>query len=548
MTKSDSDVGQLVAGARVVSGWTLASRATGFIRVAAIAAIIGPTFFGNLLQTALYIPFVLSEILAATLIPAVLAPRIVRHLRAEDEASAKRLARGFLGAILPLFCAVALAGAVATPLLLDFMTVAVDDAAIRSQQIALGWPLLLLLLPQIVLHAFIATASAVQHAHRRFGIATGAQIVENLGMVLVLLVAALVFGFGSDLDSISVSHVVAIGAGSTFVVALHAVVQWWGAARIGFRLFPTAGWRNAEVRSVLRSAIPAGGAAGVNGVGWMWVLIAVGHFPGGAVAFQMGHSLYNLPISLFSRPFAISQLPLLARLEQQSAPAFQNVLQRSIRLALFVAVPASVVLIAIPEVLAGAVSFGEMENAINLVAMAVLGLGVGMVGEALYIAYASAAYARLDTAAQLGAAGLRTAILAPGLLLVHHAAPGSGILLIALTCSAATAVAAIYLRFRANRGEWRGGLQGWPRWLLINGSVAFISAVPAAIVARSIAIEAAEIGRILEAATLVGLTTAIYLVLQWLRRSDELRTLLGKRSVSPSPSGVIAPPARERLV
>lgn len=538
MTKSDSDVGQLVAGARVISVWTLASRVTGFLRVAAIAAIIGPTFFGNLLQTALYVPFLLSEVLAATLIPAVLAPRIVRHLRAGDDTNAKFLARGFLGAILPLFCVIAVIGVVATPFLLSFITAAVDDTAIRSQQIALGWPLLLLLLPQVVLHAFIATAAAVQHAHHRFGITTAAQIVENLGLVVVLLVAAMAFGFGSDLDTISVGHVVAIGAGSTLVVALHAAVQWWGAARLGYRLIPIAGWRHAEVRGVLRSAIPAGSASALNGVGWIWVLVAAGHFPGGAVAFQIGQSLYNLPISLFSRPFAISQLPLLARVGQRSTATFQMMLERSLRLALFVAIPAGVGFVAFPEVLAGAVSFGEMETAIDLVAMAVLGLGVGLVAEAVYVVYSSAAYAQLDKAAQLRAAAFRAAILAPGLLFVHYAAPDSGILLIALTCSAATAIAAVYLRLRAGGDRQLGGLGEWPKWLLANSLVAVVAAIPAVIVAKTTTLDGSQLERVLAAGSMVSLTIAIYLALQWLLRSDELRMLLRRNPLPPPAAGV----------
>jgi peptidoglycan biosynthesis protein MviN/MurJ (putative lipid II flippase) len=38
---------------------TLVSRITGFGRVAALAAVLGPTYFGNLFQTSLLLPYIL---------------------------------------------------------------------------------------------------------------------------------------------------------------------------------------------------------------------------------------------------------------------------------------------------------------------------------------------------------------------------------------------------------------------------------------------------------------------------------------------------------
>lgn len=527
-TEAD-EVGRLVSGARVVTVWTTASRITGFLRVAAIAAIIGPTFFGNLLQTALYVPLLLSEVLAATLIPSVLAPRIVHRLQAGDEVGASRIARGFLGAVLPLFAAVVLAAMLAAPLLLRVMTVAVDDPTLRAQQIALGWPLLALLLPQMILHAFIATSIAVQHAHHRFAVASAAQMVENLGLVGVLVLSAIAFGFGGEIETITTGHVIALGAGSTLVVALHAAVQWWGAARLGTRLYPTRGWRDREVRATLRTALPASGASTLNGIGWLSVLVASGHVPGGAVAFQVAQSLFNLPISLFSRPFAVSQLPLLARRNgERSAAAFRSILERSLRLALFVAVPAGLAFVAIPGVLAGAVAYGEMASpeAIDLVATAVLGLGFGLAGEAVLTVYASAAYARLDTASQLRAAVIRTVLIAVGLAVAHGVAPEASILVIALGCSAATIAAAAYLRGRVNRDLSVGALGDWRRWIAGTVALAILSVLPAALIAGDVAPADAGLERVATAAMLIVLTVLVYLALQRLLRSAELKALL----------------------
>src|SRR5256885_14348693 len=82
----------LAINSRSVAWWTLMGRASGFVRVTAIAAVLGPTFFGNLFQTALLVPYTLSEFLGASLIPSLLAPRLVRLLADGDDKGADRLA------------------------------------------------------------------------------------------------------------------------------------------------------------------------------------------------------------------------------------------------------------------------------------------------------------------------------------------------------------------------------------------------------------------------------------------------------------------------
>ena len=531
------DTGSLAAGARVVAFWSLASRLTGFLRVAALAAVLGPTFFGNLFQTALYVPYVISELLAASLIPPLLAPRLVRFFDADDRPAALRVARGLLGAALPLFAGVALLAAIAAPALLLALTVAVDDPEVREKQISLGWPLLVVLLPQVVLYAVISTAVAVQHAHRRFALPTAAQIIENIGLVIVLVASALVYGFGADVDAVTLPHVLAIGLGSTLVVGLHAAVQWWGAARLGFRLFPTAGWRSAEVRSILRSALPATGAAGLGGFGWLAMLVASGQIPGGAVALQNAQSLYNLPVALFARPLAVAQLPLLSS-RAGTAPdaAFRSTFQQSLRLTLFVTLPASFAFLGMPEILAGAVSFGEMATpgAITLISTVLLGLGVGLIGEAILIVASSAAYARLDASSQFLAALIRMGVLSVGIWVALRAPAGLELLFIGLAYSLGTFAAATYLGRRLRMPGAPSRLRAWTRWLSVNVPIAAEAVAPAVLLAQLVVASNAAYGsRVLAAVALVVPSVALYLLLQRATGSSELRTLFRLGSASP---------------
>ena len=71
---------------------TAASRGIGFVRIWAIATILGTTYLGNTYQSSSAVSNVLFELLAAGALSAVLVPTFVRHLERDDHAEAERLA------------------------------------------------------------------------------------------------------------------------------------------------------------------------------------------------------------------------------------------------------------------------------------------------------------------------------------------------------------------------------------------------------------------------------------------------------------------------
>lgn len=450
-----TDASRLASDSRTVAFWTLVSRITGFGRVAAMAAVLGPTFFGNLFQTTLYLPYLICELMAGSLITAMLAPHLVRALDAGDEAAARRLARGFFGIVLPIFAAVALLCMAAAPLLLSLLTLAVDDPAVRARQQTLGWMLLLCLLPQIVLYGVSGIGIAVQHAHRRFAFATAAPIIENVAMMSVLGITALVFGVGLDVEHVSRGQVLLLGLGSTAAVALHAAAQWWGAWRLGIALLPRAGWLDGQVRGILRIAALSSGSSGLNSVGLLTLMVAAGQVPGGAVAFQIASNFFNLPIALCARPIASAQLPLLSGHHGRGAAGdFHATYRYSLRLALLIALPASLVFVGVPELLARCVAMGDMRTpeAIALIAAAISGLGLGIVAESAFVVSTSAAYARHDAASPLQAMMIRLAVLLCGVALAPSAGRDDLTLWhLGLAGAAASIAAALYLYWRLVR-------------------------------------------------------------------------------------------------
>ena len=81
-----------------VAVWTAVSRISGLVRVVVIAAVLGPTLFGNSYQFANSVPnLVYYGLLGGALVSSLLVPAFVRHLYAGRPDEAVRLARGLFG-------------------------------------------------------------------------------------------------------------------------------------------------------------------------------------------------------------------------------------------------------------------------------------------------------------------------------------------------------------------------------------------------------------------------------------------------------------------
>jgi putative peptidoglycan lipid II flippase len=525
-----AELAELAADSRTVAVWTLVSRITGFGRVAAIAAVLGPTYFANLFQTANSFPGVVHELLVGSLITGLLVPPIVRYVDAGDPVAARRLANGFLGVAALAGALVTILCLAAAPLILFFMTAAVDVPDVRERQSVLGAPLLALVLPQILLYGIIATGVAVQNAHRRFALPAAAPAVENLGIMAVMGASAMMYGAGLDVHQVGVSQVLLVGGGSTAAVALHAALQWYGAYRVGVPLVPRAGWQDPEVRAIIRLALPSSGHASLNCATFFGLLVVAGAVPGGTVAFQIGWYFFNLPIALCARPLAAAQLPRLSRsINQGVRAAFDATYRNSVGLALFVAIPASLLFLCMPGTWARAVSFGEMDTGIGvaLITAVIASLGAGVIGESIVIVATSASYARRDAVSPLLAIALRAAVAFGGMAIAFTLMSGTAVLwTLGAAVSAANLIAAAYLHHRQirqrRRSLWPGGGQ-----VLGDLVAAAIATLPAMLVAARLeaAIEGPH-GDMVTAIAAIALSASLYLSIQWLRGSQQLKSLL----------------------
>jgi putative peptidoglycan lipid II flippase len=526
-----AELAGLAADSRTAAAWTLVSRVTGFGRVASIAAVLGPTYFGNLFQTANILPNILYELLIGSLITAMLVPALTRVFTARDQAGASRLASGFFGILILVLALVVLLSVMAAPLLVALLTVAVEDAAIRGRLHDLGWPLLALLMPQVLLYGIIGTCAAVQNARRRYALAAGAPALENVGTMAVMAASALIFGVGTGDQEVTAAHVLFLGAGSTLAVALHAAVQWWGAYRAGVPLLPRAGWRDPDVRRIARLAVPSSAYSTLSSVSYLGLLVVASRVPGGASALQIGLNVLFLPGALCARPIAAAQLPLLSHsFDRGDMAAFGRTYRAALALTGFVALPASLLCLAIPETLGRAVSFGEMAGpaGVALVSAALGSLGLGILGESALRVLTSASYACGDAILPLRAMMLHALLSFAGMAVAFGFMQGTAILwTLGLFTSAGNLLAAVFLHVRRRRMLPTVAESQARR--LLGDLAASAAAIGAAVLVANWLGHGADTGyqRFGIALAAIMVSGVCYLFAQWLRGSEELRELLG---------------------
>jgi putative peptidoglycan lipid II flippase len=413
-----------------LAAWTLVSRATGVFKIAAIGAVLGPTFFGNAYQFTNSLPnLIYFGFLAGSMFSSLLVPALIRHIDAGDREASERVVGGFLGLTLVALLAVLPLAILLGPLVLKVASLGGAASGGDAQaQVGVGFWLILMFVPQVFLYGVVGAATSAMNARQRFALAAAAPALENIGIIAVLGACAALFGTGTKAADVSTAELLLLGLGTTGAVALHAATQWWGANRAGARLVPRAGWRDPEVRVVVRRALPSLAQAGLLALQVLTILALADRVEGGVVAFQIALNFYFLAIALGATPVALSLLPRLSRMHaDDDVDGFRDTLRHGFALGLFIAIPAAVGYLGLSIPMARAISFGRMSapHAVALVAASLAALAVAVIAQTVFMIATYASYARKNTRSPLVSMVLQAVTcltLASTSLLVHGTA------------------------------------------------------------------------------------------------------------------------------
>jgi putative peptidoglycan lipid II flippase len=524
--------------------WTLISRATGVARVVAIGAVLGPTFFGNTYQLTNSLPnLIYFGFLAGSLFSSLLVPALVRHIDGRDAAATGRVSGGFLGVALTALLVIAPLAVLLLPFALRLAALG-QPGVDSADQVSLARWLIVMVIPQVFLYAVVGTSTAVMNAHRRFALAAAAPAVENVAIIAVIGLVAWRYSGHDALGSQPVGELLLLGLGSTAAVALHALVQWWGARRTGVVIRPRAGWKDPEVVTILRRSVRSLMQAGLLALQVLALLLVANRVAGGTIALQISLNFYYLPIAIAATPVALALLPRLARLHHGDGEEFAETFARGLRLALFVTIPAAGGYVVLAGPVAHSVAAGQMNSPAGLAMISggLAALACGGIGQAVFLVTMQAAYARGDTRTPLLSMVLQATVCL-GLCSLAITASGTRVVvLVGLAYAAASIFGGTHLYLRVRRTLKVVDQRLWPTLVRVGlGTVAMVGPV----LLSTAALTATVPGRLgwtlaLAGGSLIGVV--VFGLSQWLMRAPELGWLLGGFRNKGLPGVAIAEP------
>ena len=340
-SEAEGERKKLVARAGIVGAGTLVSRVLGLARDMAMAAVF-TTAETDAWWVAFTIPNALRQILGEGAVSSAVVPVLSAKLSTEgDEAAQRFFARVRGVSLLALVVVTALGMTFARPICELFAAGYHERPGEFERTVALTRAVF----PYIFFMGVAALGMAALNAKRKFAVAAFAPGLLNVAMLMAT------FALPVTLATAGVDRAYALVIGALFGGLLQVVAQWPALRRIGFASMPRFDFEDPAVREVLRRIAPL-----MFGVGVYYIdLILSRRFlselaPGSQSYFSWAQRVCDFPQGIFVMALSTAALPSLSALAARGArDEVRKTYAHAMRLALFVAIPASVALVAISE-------------------------------------------------------------------------------------------------------------------------------------------------------------------------------------------------------
>jgi putative peptidoglycan lipid II flippase len=327
--------------AGIVAAGTLVSRVLGLVRDQTMAAVfsraVTDAFF-----VAFTIPNVLRQLLAEGAMQNAVLPVLVKIREREGEAAADRFFRAIRGLSLVLLVATTALGIGFAPALVTLFAAGYADVPGQIERTVLltRW-----VFPYILCMGTAALGAAALNAHHRFTATALAPGLLNVAFItLALLLPPLLGARGYETG-------LALAAGALLGGVLQVVAQWPSLRAIGYLKSPSLELGHPGVREVVRRMGPMLFGIGVYYIDVMLARRFLSELGLGAQSyFGWAMRLCDFPQGIFVMALSAAALPSLSRLAARGETAeLGRTFAFGMRLALFVAIPATALFVGLAE-------------------------------------------------------------------------------------------------------------------------------------------------------------------------------------------------------
>ena len=267
----------LARSSTVMAIGTVASRGTGFVRTAVLAAALGSGALAESYNIPNTIPNAIYDLLLGGILTSVVVPLLVTAVQ-NDATAGAQYAQRLLTVVAVVLGAFTVIGVLAAPWIVDLYA-----RGLTGEQRSLSVTLTRYFLPQVFFYGLSATIGAILNTRGRFAAPMWAPVLNNLMLIGVGVVFIhLTTGIPNDtLTRLGVrlthSEITLIGLGTTVGVVVQTLALLPSLRASGFRFRPRFDWRGTGL-----------GAAGRLG-GWVLMYVAVNQI-GFAVITNLGRA------------------------------------------------------------------------------------------------------------------------------------------------------------------------------------------------------------------------------------------------------------------
>lgn len=391
---------RLLSAIATVGGYTMASRALGFVRDILIAALLGAGPVADAFFVAFKLPNFFRRLFAEGAFSAAFVPLFTRVLTEEGADAARRFSErvlSVLAAVLLVFCT-AMQIAMPWAMYLFAPGFASDpakfDLAVELARIAF---------PYLLFISLVSQLGGVLNALDRFAAAAAAPILLNLSLILCLI------GLAPVLET--PGHALVWGVFAAGVIQFLWLIEASRRAGMVFRL-PRPRLTPA-VRRLVAKILPGAIGAGVQQINLAIGVILASLLPTGAVSYlYYADRVYQLPLGVIGIAVGTVLLPLLSRqIREGDEAGGHESFNRALEFSLLLTVPAAAALMVMPgPIVAVLFERGAFDaGATEATASALAAFAAGLPAFVLVKVLAPGFFAREDVTTPVKIAGVSVA-------------------------------------------------------------------------------------------------------------------------------------------
>ena len=373
---------RILTSALLVGAGLLISKAAGFLYEIILARTIGPGPELDAYYAAFGLPDLLFTLIAGGALAAAFIPVFTGFLTREDRSGAWQL---FSSVVNTAFIAAAIGSSILIVFAPWIVSATVGSGfAPEYQQLCAN--LMRLIAIGTIIFAISGVVMSTLQANQHFLLPSLAPIMYNLGILGgVILLGPKIGVWGAAIG-------VVVGS------VLHLLIQVPGLMKYRAHWTARLGWRDAQLRRVIRLMIPRIiGLGAVQLASVIAISLASTLTAGSVTALNYGWRVMQVPETLIATAIATAAFPTLSEFAARSQiPQLRRTLRNTLLLILILTVPAMIGVIVLAQWIVR-VLYGTNPEATLLITWAVQGYTLGLVSQSALEVTARTFYAQQDT-------------------------------------------------------------------------------------------------------------------------------------------------------